>query len=66
LGDSRQESFPDSLALKPRVNLHTAQHNYAFFCSQPNDADQLTVMFGEQQCILRPNPTAVAPFGIEF
>jgi hypothetical protein len=66
LGDSRQESFPDSLALKPRVNLHSAQHNHALFCRQANDADQLTVMFGEQQCILRPNPAAVAPLGIEF
>ena len=47
LGDSRQESFPDSLALKPRVNLHSAQHNHALFCCQANDADQFTVMFGE-------------------
>ena len=47
LGDSPQESFPDSLALKPRVNLHSAQHNHALFRRQANDADQLTVMFGE-------------------
>jgi hypothetical protein len=66
LGDSHQESFPDSLALKPRVNLHSAQHNHALFRRQANDADQLTVMFGEQQCILRQNPAAVVPPGIEF
>jgi hypothetical protein len=65
LGDSREESVPDSLALKPRVNLHAAKHNYAFFCRQPKDADQLTVMFGEEHCILWPNPAAVAPLGIE-
>jgi hypothetical protein len=65
LGDSREKSFPDSLALKSRVNLHSAQHNHAFFCRQPNDADQLTVMFGEQHRILRPNSAAVAPLGIE-
>jgi hypothetical protein len=48
------------------VNLHSAQHNHALFCRQANDADQLTVMFGEQQSILRPNPAAIAPLGIEF
>jgi hypothetical protein len=66
LGNSRQKSFPYSLALKPRVNLHSAQHNNALFCRQANEADELAVMFGEQQCILRPNPAAVAPLGIEF
>jgi hypothetical protein len=38
-GDSRQESFPDFLALEPRVNLHSAQNNDALFCRQANDAD---------------------------
>jgi hypothetical protein len=35
-------------------------------CRQANEADELAIMFGEQQCILRPNPAAVAPLGIEF
>ena len=64
-GDGRKESFPDSLALKPRVNLHAAQHNSAFFCRQPNNADQLTVTFREEHRILRPNPAAVSPLSIE-
>lgn len=65
LGDSREDFSSDSLALKPRVNLHAAQHNHAFFCRQPNDADQFTVTFGQEHFILRPNPAALAPFGVK-
>jgi hypothetical protein len=65
LSESREESFPDSLALKSRVNLHASQHNCALFWGQWNDADQVTVMFREEHCILGRNPAAVAPFGVE-
>jgi hypothetical protein len=65
LGDSCEKFFPDSLALKLRVNLHAAQNNHTFFCRQANDADQLSVTFGDEQDILRPNPAAVSPLSVE-
>jgi hypothetical protein len=65
LGDSGEKCFPDALALKLRVNLHAAQHYYVFFRHQPNDTDELTVVFGQEHRILRLNPAAVLPLGIE-